>query len=268
MPFHDLGHLAHLVGRADGDAHGEVAARRPRSIALVRRLHRPQDEGPQEEEAQEDDGDQHRGEAVAHLALGGAEDGVRLRHRDLDVEDAEDALGGGVHVAGRAGRLVVDRGDDAERPLAAAARAGSGCGPGAGARPSAALPRGRRRTRRTSCRRRGPPPRAGSRRPHPPFLVVDADPGHALLPADVLDDQVDPFGVVAQHHVVGRAAHRLGEAVCGEADQLVELRALDAQAHPVGRPEDGGGAEAEQGARCGRRGASRVGGASRRRWRC
>ena len=117
------GELAHLVRRAHGDARREVAVPGPLH-GDAQPLHRAHHEGPQEQqEAQAASTASHRGdEAVLHLALGGREGGVDLRHRELDVEDAEHALGGGVHVAGGALRLVVDGRDDAEDALPSAAR--------------------------------------------------------------------------------------------------------------------------------------------------
>ncbi len=107
------GELAHLVPRAHRDAHREVAL--PGALhGEPQPLDRPQDEGPQQHEAQQEHREAGGEEPVLHLPLGGAEGGVGLRHREPHVEDPEDALRGGVHVARRALGLVVDGGDDAE----------------------------------------------------------------------------------------------------------------------------------------------------------
>ncbi len=183
-------------------------------------------------------------EAVRELAFGGADHRVGPGHRQAHVEDTQHALRRRVDVAGRAGGLVVDRGDDAEDPLAVgrAQHADAVLTLEAGFRLRArvardALVRALVDERPLLSRHRGHPDAA--------FLVVDADPGDALLGADVRDHAPNAFGVVAQHRVVRRAARHVGEPVGGERHQPLDLHALALEAELVRHPQDRRGPEPE-----------------------
>jgi hypothetical protein len=237
------GQIAHLVGGAHRDPDREVAVAGPlhgHPQPLHGRITMPT--------ARRNERRSTAATAAASPAVISRSEASRAlvdpRHRELDVQDAEHPLRGGVDVALGAGGLVVHGGDDAEdaAPVRAAedphavgaleARLRLGAGVAGDALLGLDVDD-------------DPLLVVAGGGLDPALLVVDADPDDALLGPDVLDDPVDALSVVAEHPVVGGAADGLRDPVGGEADQPLELRSLAVEAEPFGRPEDQGGSQAE-----------------------
>ena len=113
-----LGHRADLVPRRDRDPALEIALGDP-AHGQAQPLDRLDHERPDQAAHQEESGSHGGREPAQHLMLRSHEGLVHRLHGELDVEDPQHPLAGGVGVArGGALRLVVDWSDDSEHLLA------------------------------------------------------------------------------------------------------------------------------------------------------